>query len=313
MRVEFNKDLFAAYCGLVASGYNMIDESDVKVVKIINLIKKLELPSGLIKHFSLAKTNKVSVNPYFPRANAITALCFFLNDTFENYIEFLKSTGTIICDEVFKVWISEIPEMIDTIKNNLGFRLIWDEYNKVISSKVKIYENILNQIDYVIRDYGYNMDNLELVFSPNLLQSQYIADYVLRGNKLFVISVHCNSISLLHEYLHIAVSKFQPQLIDIVRTIGIHEFVDEVKMKEMGYILNDSLEGQCHALKDCIVRGLSGIMSEISDIESYSKANEQGGFKFTAKFIEYAKHDKPTRDMLINYIYNVIKLSSNNL
>lgn len=307
MRVEPSQNLFAAYCGLVAAGYDMVDESDIKLAEIINSIKRLVLSVEIIKHFSLAKTNEVSVNPYFPRANAITALCFFLDDTFESYIEFLESTGTIICDQEFQAWASKLPEMISIIKNNPDFSCIWDKYNKVISERIKNCRNILNKVEHVIRDYGYHIEDIELVYSLNLLQSPYIADYVLRENKLYVISVECTTVSLLHEYLHIAVSKLQPQLIDIVRRIGIHELVDEVKMKDMGYILNDSLEGQCHALEDCIVRGLSGIMSEFTDMKSYCAANEQSGFKFTSKFIEYAKHEKPTKDRLISFIHNIIE------
>jgi hypothetical protein len=63
--IKPNKNIFTAFVGLIASGYNPAENSCYK--DIIDLIRAIEYDEDIIDYFKKAKTSTYEVNPYWPR------------------------------------------------------------------------------------------------------------------------------------------------------------------------------------------------------------------------------------------------------
>jgi hypothetical protein len=308
MRVEINRNLFAAYCGLTISGYDMANCSDVNILRLVEAIRSVVFSEKIREYFSHAKTNQISVNPYFPRGNALSAACFFVDAQLDSLLDFITSTGVMKLDEAFIQWISQLPEMLNVITENDGFLPLWEKNNQIISTKMLEYNEIIDRVFSSLNSYGYITD-VDVIYSPNILQSPFLADYVSKDGKLYIISSECRENALLHEYLHLSLKEMIPQLEMLVTEYGIEAFIDASRIRAMGYMIDDSIESKCHALEDCIVRGLSAVMIKPLDYSEYYKFNIDSGFLFVKRFIEYSFHMKPMKNMLIPFIYKAIEIS----
>lgn len=126
--------------------------------------------------------------------------------------------------------------------------------------------------------------SLSIVFAPNLLQLKYLADFALTDDTLYVISGVFSPKAVIHEYLHVVLEPRRPLFTDIVRRYGIEAFVDVEKMIALGYMRDQAESSQIHALEDCIIRALCGILEASSDVE-YCRMNEESGFLSVGKMI----------------------------
>lgn len=92
----------------------------------------------------------------------------------------------------FQEWIEKSKYCIHSIITNDNFSEEFNYYSNIINRR---FNDIDNQI-ILIKD-KLNKNNLptdiEIIFAPNLLQSKYLADYVLVDNKLYVIATEFKS------------------------------------------------------------------------------------------------------------------------
>lgn len=302
MDIEINKHLFAAYCGLVASGYSLFNRDDAEIRMLASAINDVRFPPKVYWFFSLARTNQIAVNPYYPKGSEISSACFFLEKPLTDFLGFLESCGAKeYKDKAFIDWIYSLPDVLSTIESILDFPSLFTQYKSIVLNRLQGYQVKLRATTKTLEEYGYAGD-VEIVFSPNLLQMHGMADYAFVDSKLYIIATDCFETAILHEYLHTILYKFRPQFEGLIQEYGINKFVDIARMIEFGYMTNNTLQSKCHALEDCVIRGIVGVLATTISLSDYCKMNQDMGFLFVPKIIRYAKIQKPTNSNLITFI-----------
>lgn len=315
MNIEINENLFIAYLGLTATGYELASKEDSELQELVKRIQMIQFYKDIHDFFTLARTNQYAVNPYWPRGSAISSACIFINDqfkfhTFDDYIKFEHDCGFMDKDgnDAFISWIQKLPIILKQIKQNEAYPDLWNRYNKVLKSRIKAYEIEFNKMRKCLDDFGFGSMNLNITFVPNLLQSLYMADFVVKDGVTFVIATRADINSILHEFLHQIVN--QLELEKYINNLNFSLLVDIEKMLSYGYMWDNSAKSKLHALEECIVRGLSAIMTAtISkfDISQYSKTNIDNGFLLVPSVIEYSNVQKVNKSNLAEFIDNSIK------
>jgi hypothetical protein len=312
IEIEINETLFAAFVALTASGYNLADQKDHELQKLIASIQPAYFSNKAIHYFSLARTNQHPVNPYWPRGSCISAACLFIDgnneySTFDDYLLFLRSTwgGANEYDHNFRNWIVKLPVFLNEIESSHSYQILWSEYKNIIISRSKKYETILRQIDKHIDKFsGSSITNMDITFLPNLLQAYELADFVLQNNKLFVISTHPDELIFLHEYLHPLVCKHRHLFKKAVYQADFSIFADAHKMSSYGYLKGNSDEAKIHVLEECVVRAISFVLSNStqSKEKQYTKWNTEMGFFLVPSVVGYSKKLYPTESNLKEFL-----------
>lgn len=179
MNLEMNKNLFAAWCGMIISGYDLFNSDDKEISYLYNEIKDKLHDDNIARHFAFSKTNMVECNPYYPRASNLSVYCFYMDKPIDEYYAFLEYCGDTEHRNIeFQKWIERSKYYINSIIRNHKFLEVFNHYCNIINRR---FNNIDNQI-HLVKD-KLNKHNLitdiEIIFAPNLLQSKYLADDVL--------------------------------------------------------------------------------------------------------------------------------------
>lgn len=275
MNFEINKHLFAAYCGLIKSGYELMDLSDPLVASVCEGIRNLPLSEGVISYFGAARTGQIPVNPYYPRGSDLGVACFFSER--RAYLRFLRSCGSPdVEDTDFLCWIAHLTEMLHEVECCRGFSELFARYEQEVrarfcgvSTEIAVLQNRLKRLGPTV----------QILFAPNLLQSKYLADYALVDGKLYLIAAAFSRAAAVHEYLHIAMDSKTELLTRLIDQYGPAYFVDMDAMKNAGYV---NLDG---AVEDCIVRALSALLDGQMDTMEYGARNAAMGFTAVPKLI----------------------------
>ncbi len=285
MSLTINKHLFAAYCGLISSGYSLTDLSDSDIRALYNRIQKIEFDSEISDYFSFAKTNTIDINPYYPRGSDLSAACFFLENDIIEYIDFLRFCNSPSAnDEEFIKWIKSLKEPLEFIENHSDFDLLFAMYKELVNNRFSDIDSQLCGFQNKIKKF--NDCNVQFVFAPNLLQSKYLADFVFKDNTLYIISTSFSQTAVAHEYFHILLNGKMGLLRKLIKRINIDDFLNKDTMIKFGYMYDDSLNSRINAMEDCIIRAMCGVVMEDKDIESYCKTNIQCGFVGVPAMIE---------------------------
>lgn len=283
MSFVINKHLFAAYCGLISSGYSLTDLSDSDIRALYNRIQKIKFDSKILDYFSFAKTNTIAVNPYYPRGSDLSAACFFLEDDICEYIDFLRSCNSpSVNDEEFIKWIKSLKEQLEIIENNGEFSLSFETYKQLVNNRFADINDQLCSFKNKINSF-YDF-NIQFAFAPNLLQSKYLTDFVFKNNTLYIISNSFSQTSAAHEYFHIVLKGKKDLLDKLVKKIDINDFVDIDKMIKFGYMQDETISSKINAIEDCFIRAMCGVLTE--DIEAYCEINAKCGFIGVPAMIE---------------------------
>ena len=294
MCIEISQHLFASYCGLVASGYSLTDLRDPEVKRLYERIHSIDFPANIRTYFSEAKTNQVAVNPYYPKGSDLSAACFFLGKPASDFLQFLKSCGSPSCDDpAFAEWISQLSDTIEQIEKMLPFEGLWETYYALAEKKsTGIGRQVSATHELLMRD-GFATE-VQLIFAPNLLQSPYLADFAFTDSKLYVIATAFSETAVLHEYFHIFFAPKRDLLMRVLSKNSIDKYVDTSKMLEIGYMRDHSMESQCHALEDCMIRGIVGIVaSERITLPDYIQMNVNMGFTCVPNILALGEQHRP--------------------
>ena len=273
-----NKHLFAAYCGMIKSGYDLADLSDEIVVDVYDWIKGTGFNEEILEYFRFTRTDTVSVNPYYPRGSDLSVACFYQDKSLEEYRGFLHLCESPEADNpVFIKWVSQLPDILTQIENYEGFIDQYVNYCEALEKRFADVSGHMEDIEKTMKRKPF-CTKASVDFAPNLLQSKYLADYALVDDTLYVISGIFRRSAVIHEYLHLALKPMRGLLIDIVQKYGIEKYVDVKCMLELGYLRGDSIEDKAHTLDECIVRVLCGLLDNTLDIQEYCRENVQYGF-----------------------------------
>lgn len=286
MNLLINKHLFAAYCGLISSGYSLTDLSDIDIRALYNRIQKIKFDSEISDYFSFAKTNTIEVNPYYPRGSDLSAACFFLENDINEYMDFLRFCNSpSVNDEEFLKWIKNLRETLKAIENHAEFGSLFAVYEQLINNRFADIDRQLRSFRNKIKGlYGFDV---QFVFVPNLLQSKYLTDFVFKNNTLYIISNSFSQTAAAHEYFHIVLNGKKNLLGKLMKQIDIDDFVDTDAMIRFGYMQDKSIDSKINAIEDCIIRAMCGVLTE--DTEAYCKMNTECGFMGVPAMMEKIK------------------------
>lgn len=261
MNLEINKNLFAAWCGMIISGYELFNNDDKEISYLCGKIKHKLYDDNIAKHFSLSKTNMVECNPYYPRASNLSVYCFYMDKPIDEYYTFLECCGdTEHRNPEFQEWIEGCNSYISSIIANDNFSKIFNHYCNIINSRFYDIDNQIYSVKDKLDKY-YLLIDIEIIFAPNLLQSKYLADYVLLDNKLYIISSEFSKETVIHEYLHIAAKSKHKEFEKLLQEKDINNFVNINGMQKLGYLKDFSLESKIHALEEQFVRYYTNILT----------------------------------------------------
>ncbi len=278
MNIIINKHLFAAYCGMLKSGYDLMDLSDIAVSNVHGWVSTADFSDEIAKYFLFTKTNTVSVNPYYPLGSDLSAACFFQDKSLDEYIDFLKTCESPeACNPTFTDWIAKLPSMLQVIENHSEFNAIYQSYRNSLLTRFAHVSEQISEIEKILKSNPFNTP-VSLIFAPNLLQSKFLADYVLIDNSLYVISSTFQSSTIIHEYLHLALKPARPLLIDIVLKYGLDRYVDVNKILELGYLRGTTPNDKAYVLDELLVRALCGFLDASINVPNYCSDNVQVGF-----------------------------------
>jgi hypothetical protein len=303
MCIEINKHLFASYCGLVASGYSLTDLRDPEVKRLYEHVHSVDFPAHIRAYFSEAKTNQIAVNPYYPRGSDLSAACFFLGKPISDFLQFLKSCGSPSNDDpTFAEWISKLSNVIDPIEKISQFKGLWETYYALAEKKSTGIDRQIRSTHELLMKGGFATE-VQLIFAPNLLQSPYLADFAFTDSKLYIIATAFSETAVLHEYFHIFFAPKRDLFRRILSKNRIDRYVDTSKMLEIGYMRDHSMESQCHALEDCMIRGIVGILaSERIVWPDYIQMNVNMGFTCVPNILALGEQHRPDKSNIDTFI-----------
>ena len=320
--IEPNKGLFATYVGLVASGYDLVDKNDKDIVELYDHITSIDWSRNIIDYCKYARTNKNKVNPYWPLGSILTSACFFIftinaskYETFEDFISFQRSIGNVreeeFNDEVIN-WLKKLPSVIDSIMGNHTFDELWNNYQHIIGVRTEDYSRILEKADRVINNFRADSQLAlpYIVFSPNLLQSSYIADFVTKGNTIIIIKTSPDVLSVVHEFLHSVIKLLRDSFKKYIRKYDFGLMVDKTKMLSYGYMWNESEESMINALEESFVRALSIAMTTQSykaeQVSEYIQRDVDAGFKLVPIIVQHARRHMPNSNNINDLMTGVL-------
>lgn len=261
MNLEINKNLFAAWCGMIISGYNLFDKDDEEVLYLCNEIKDKLQDDNIAKYFAFSKTNTVECNPYYPRASDLSVYCFYMDKQIEEYYSFLEYCGdTEHKTAEFQGWIKESKYYIKRIIEHDSFFKLFGDYINITNERFNDIDNKINSIKEKL-DKLHLLTEIEILFTPNLLQSKYLADYVLLDNSLFIITADFSEKTAIHEYLHIIAKSKHKEFEKLLQERNINDLIDVSEMQTLAYLKDFSLESKIHTLEEQFVRHYTNLLT----------------------------------------------------
>lgn len=261
MNSEINKNLFAAWCGMIVSEYDLFDKEDKEILYLCGEIKDKFYNDSIARYFAFSKTNMIECNPYYPRASDLSVYCFYTDKPINEYYSFLDYCGDTEHRNIeFQKWIKRSKYYINKIIASDNFSKLFDDYCNIINKRFNDIDNQISSIKNQLDKHNLLTD-IEIIFAPNLLQSNYLADYVLVDNKLYIISTDFSEKTVIHEYLHIIAKSRQKEFEKLLREKDIYDFVNITEMQKLGYLKDYSLESKIHALEEQFVRYYTNLLT----------------------------------------------------
>lgn len=260
MNSEINKNLFAAWCGMIISGYDLFDKEDKEVSYLCDEIKAKLYSNSIAEHFAFSRTNTVEYNPYYPRASNLSVYCFYMDKPIDEYYAFLEYCGdTEHRNTEFQERIERSKYYIHLIIVNDNFSEVFNHYSNIINRRFNNIDNQINSIKDKLDKHNLLTD-IEIIFAPNLLQSQHLADYVLVNNKLYIIATNFSEKTVIHEYLHIVAKSKRKEFEKLLQEKEIDDLTDVDGMHNFGYLKDFSLKSKVYAFGEQFVRCYTNLL-----------------------------------------------------
>lgn len=308
--IRVNEYLFMSYVGLVASGYELTDKNATEIMSLVDDIKNTGFKDSAIEYFKKARSTN-AINPYWPYGSDISAASFFIKDftfsNFDDYTAFIKSAGFDGHDNWFWDWIKELPDVLSQIKDSPEYSRLWKRYQDIIKTRLNHYNRQIKAIESVVNKFTNMPYSIE--FSPNLLQSPGMADFVKQGDRTVVITTYPTEIAILHEFLHSFIAAHRNVLVNFLQKINLDRCINIESMKTYGYMWDDSEDAKVHALEECFVRGISIGNSNMSKQEKaqYCKWSCDSGFLFVSEILKAMDTMDITEDNLGDFIQQILE------
>lgn len=274
---------------------------------LVRDLQKIPLSDRTTKWLKKARTGQVAVNPYWPRGHSAICAAYFCTDTDFNlggFMDFVDSTGVVdpIGHDDFINWIGDLPQVLAELsKVTTKF---WEQYQILVNMAAPKWLPMLEQGRKAAADF-WDESAPKLIFAPNLLFSSYCADFVNLDSKIVVIVFAPDAESVLHEALHVTVAEHRGQITDFAQTHRLGNFADPAKMLELGYMSDNSIASQVHAIEECFVRALSVALAEggAARFASHAKDGFTGVSRIGSDFLQ----KRPKAHNLGEFIHHILK------
>lgn len=261
MNSEINKNLFAAWCGMIVSGYDLFDKEDKEILYLCSEIKTKLYSDSIARHFAFSKTNMVECNPYYPRASNLSVYCFYMDKRIDEYYAFLEYCGdTEHRNTEFQDWIEKSKYYINKIIASDNFSELFYNYCNIINRRFNDIDNQISSIKVKLDEHNLLTD-IQIIFAPNLLQSKYLAYYVLIDNKLYIIAADFSEKTVIHEYLHIIAKSKHKEFERLLKENDINDLINVNEMQRLGYLKDFSFESKVYALEEQFVRYYTNLLT----------------------------------------------------
>ncbi len=180
--IKPNKNIFTAFVGLIASGYNLAENSCDK--DIIDSIRAIEYDEDVIDYFKKARTSTCEVNPYWPRAFLLSLSGIFITEEpsfkyidFQKMLNYIRSLQQINSNEINEElinWLKELPIRITELQNNNRIQEIWLKYILLVNESLFLLKPNLDEMIRYQYAWDYNEDSWGRVFEENFMRAAAI-------------------------------------------------------------------------------------------------------------------------------------------
>lgn len=235
-----NKNIFTAYVGLIASGYNLAEISCIE--KIQEFINDVAIRDEIVDYFKKAKTLSCEVNPYWPRAFLLTLACMYISEdrpckysnfkSLTEHINSLKQINPYELDKDVFIWLRELPDKLELLNTYKWFDKLWNNYLYEMDQYNEYYNTVISQAaSAVIKIIGVNKENMpKVIVIPNPLQAPQATDIIEKDNKVYIIKSKPDKESVIHEILH---HIFDSKLENCKEIVSSHLFLLKPVLEQM--------------------------------------------------------------------------------
>jgi len=248
MRIECNHGVFAMAAGLVAAGYNMYNTGvvDIDVLSLARKASQLQIDDSIRFWFECARTNQVSVNPYWPRGHYAVISAY-------------QGKLPSDLDPQHLDWIQYIPMallvMYEATIDLFGI------YQDMVTKREPGWKPAYHHGLTALQDFFETDCTERVLFVPNLLMSPHATDFVQKNDVTVVIGATLDAESIVHEVLHTSLAACRDTLAAYAAQRGTQGFACPDAMRELGYMRDNSVKSCVNAIEECIVRVLSSLMT----------------------------------------------------
>ncbi|MCL2574341.1 MAG: hypothetical protein FWE34_07320 [Defluviitaleaceae bacterium] len=316
MRIKNYPKIFYLTCGLLADGDRRYDRSDTDVAalaeKIHRAAQEVSLDADVLQWFNLAKTAQVDGNPYWPRGHAMLIAALYEEDSarldIDQFMESLEKAGMTdpVGAKEFREWISRLPEILTYTESM--FRGFWKEYCEIMFARTNAWMAEVEASRLPLKEF-YGTRTPSLILAANLFANPFVADFVRPPNHeeeaLIVIASKPDVENMLQEALRDKVAAHKKKIAAFCKTNGVAGFVDEEKMKDIGYIREGDITTMVHTMEDCFVRALSTILA--GGGMGRMKSHINIGFSGLPAIAEYYEEHRPKAIRLGEFIDAVLE------
>lgn len=284
MKIQHNKNIFAAYVGLIIGGYNLLDT--IKNEKIYNKVKNIKWDSSIADYFSKAKSYTCEVNAYYPKAFYLTLASLYVDEVYyefnklEEYISKLP-INPVEKDENAMKWLQQLPVYLAKVFNNKEFDAIWKQYLAISEESDLNVQNIIDAAMFKIGEaFKVKKDDFpQILIVPNRLQAPEAADVAYKTDVIYIINPEPNEESIIHEYLHC----FFDRDLEVNRSL-INKYLYLLKpvlkvMIKYQYAWDYNLDSWNRVFEESFMRAASIWVSNYND--------EENGFKVAYRYEKY--------------------------
>lgn len=281
-RLYYDKNIFTIYTGLIASGYNLMDEAMNK--SLIESINRIEFERKVTDYFKQAKKTSCKVNPYWPRAFMLTLASFYITDdekdcskfqyyNFNEFIKKLTDLSNINAEEKSGdtiTWLRDLPDILGLMKKCGETNVLWNDYIKALEKKQRIYDSIIEEaVGSVLKFFNVTEDKLpEIKIIPNELQAPQATDFAAVNDTLYIIKAVPDKESIIHEFLHYI---FDSELDKNINQINKYMYLLKPVLNDMikyQYAWDYSEVSWRRVFEESFMRAAAAYVNDFNDYES---------------------------------------------
>lgn len=135
IEIKRNRYLAITMIGLISVGYGEPINKDEKLNDMIKKIRSIKFADEIYEYFEKAKSRKSIYNDFYPNGSCLAVASFYIKDfaytNYNEFIEFIASTGIKGFDDEFYTWVHRLPEVLNKIIRYKEYPFIMKQYKSI--------------------------------------------------------------------------------------------------------------------------------------------------------------------------------------